>query len=240
LLLEAKDISVNYGAVKALEGLSFNVGEGEIVAMIGPNGAGKSTALKAVGGLLSANGGTIENGEILLEGASIRGLRTDQLVEKGVVLVPEGRRAFGSMTVEENLEMGGYQRNDKGGHAADMEKVYELFPRLAERRRQRAQTLSTGEQQMLAMGRGLMARPKLLLADEPSLGLSPNFCELVFEKLTEINRAGTSILLVEQNAAGALRVAHRAYVFSIGRIALHGTSEELLGDEKVKNSFLGR
>ena len=239
MLLEVKNLSVNYGAVSALKDVSFSVSEGEIVAMIGPNGAGKSTALKAVAGLLDATGGTIEGGEVLFEGKSIRGLRTDQLVAKGISLVPEGRRVFTTMTVAENLEMGAYQRKDKSSVDEDIEMVFELFPRLKERAKQKASTLSTGEQQMLAIGRALMLKPKLLLADEPSLGLSPNFVELVFDKLREINSAGTSILLVEQNAVEGLKVSHRAYVFSIGEIVLTGTGKDLLEDKAVQESFLG-
>ena len=239
MLLEVKNLSVNYGAVSALKDVSFSISEGEIVAMIGPNGAGKSTALKAVAGLLDATGGTIEGGEVLFEGKSIRGLRTDQLVAKGISLVPEGRRVFTTMTVAENLEMGAYQRKDKSSVDEDIEMVFELFPRLKERAKQKASTLSTGEQQMLAIGRALMLKPKLLLADEPSLGLSPNFVELVFDKLREINSAGTSILLVEQNAVEGLKVSHRAYVFSIGEIVLTGTGKDLLEDKAVQESFLG-
>jgi len=223
----------------ALKEISFDVDEGEIVAMIGPNGAGKSTALKAVSGVLEATDGTIESGEILFEGESIKGLRTDELVAKGICLVPEGRRVFPTMTVLENLEMGAYKRNDKTAISQDIHMVLTLFPQLKERVKQKAGTLSTGEQQMLAMGRALMLKPKLLLADEPSLGLSPNFVELVFDKLVEINRKGTTILLVEQNASEALKIAHRAYVFSIGEIVLKDTGENLLHNEEVQKTFLG-
>lgn len=239
MLLEVKNLTARYGAVVALKNVSFEVGEGEIVAMIGPNGAGKSTALKAVSGVLTATDGSIDSGEILFEGNKINGLRTDELVGRGISLVPEGRRVFPTMTVLENLEMGAYIRKDKTAVGQDIHMVLTLFPQLKERVKQKAGTLSTGEQQMLAMGRALMLKPKLLLADEPSLGLSPNFVELVFDKLVEINRKGTTILLVEQNASEALKIAHRAYVFSIGEIVLKDTGESLLRNEEVKKAFLG-
>jgi len=239
LLLEVKNLTARYGAVVALKNVSFEVGEGEIVAMIGPNGAGKSTALNAVSGVLKAKDGSIDGGEILFEGNKIKGLRTDELVGRGMSLVPEGRRVFPTMTVLENLQMGAYKRNDKAAIKKDIDMVLALFTELEKRVRKRAGTLSTGEQQMLAMGRALMLRPKLLLADEPSLGLSPNYVELIFDKLVEINKNGTSILLVEQNASEALEIAHRAYVFSIGEIVLKDTGKNLLRDEKVKKAFLG-
>jgi branched-chain amino acid transport system ATP-binding protein len=239
LLLEVKNLTVRYGAVVALKDVSFGVGEGEIIALIGPNGAGKSTALKAVSGLLKASDGTIDDGEIFFEGKNIKDLRTDQLVTKGLSLVPEGRRVFPTMTVLENLEMGAFTRNDKAAVKSDVENVLAFFPPLKERLYQKAGTLSTGEQQMLAIGRALMLKPKLLLADEPSLGLSPNYVELIFDKFTEINKNGTSILLVEQNAMEALRIAHRAYVFNIGAISLSGTCPNLLADETVRKSYLG-
>lgn len=239
MLLEVKNLTVCYGKVKALENVSFNVNEGEIVAMIGPNGAGKSTSLKAVSGVLEAAGGHIESGEVLFEGESIRGFRTDELVKKGLSLVPEGRRVFPTMTVIENLEMGAYIRNDKGSIKEDIENIFTFFPKLKERMKQKAGTLSSGEQQMLALGRALMLKPKLLLADEPSLGLSPNFVDTIFDKLIEINKNGTSILLVEQNAQMALEVCHRGYVFEVGSIALEGKKEVLIENEKVKKVFLG-
>jgi len=234
LLLEVKDLTVYYGAVKALEGVSFRVDEGEIVAMIGPNGAGKSTALKAVSGLVKPTAG-----EILFRGEKINGLRPDELVRKGLSLVPEGRRLFPTMTVLENLEMGAFIRDDDGAVREDLDRVFALFPHLKERRSQKAGTLSSGEQQMLAMGRALMLKPELLLADEPSLGLSPNYTELIFEKLTEINKSGTSVLLVEQNAQMALEIAHRGYVFKIGEIVLEDSGKNLMGNEEVKKAFLG-
>lgn len=239
MLLEAEKLSVYYGTVKALENASFAVDAGEIVAMIGPNGAGKSTALRAVSGLLEAAGGHIETGEILFEGNSIKGFRTDELVKKGMSLVPEGRRVFPTLTVWENLEMGAYTRTDRISIREDIDKALILFPQLKERMKQKAGTLSSGEQQMLAIGRALMLKPKLLLADEPSLGLSPNYMDLVFEKLVEINKKGTSILLVEQNARMALEVCTRAYVFKIGEIFKEGTGKFLLGDDEVKQAFLG-
>ena len=239
MLLEVKNLTVRYGAVIALKDVSFEVNEGEIVAMIGPNGAGKSTALRVVSGLLGATDGTIEDGEILFAGRSIKGLRTDELVAEGISLVPENRRVFAGMTVLENLQMGAYSRSDMASVNRDIDMALSLFPQLKERLRQKAGTLSTGEQQMLAMGRALMLKPKLLLADEPSLGLSPNFMELVFDKLVEINKAGTSILLVEQNASEALEIAHRAYVFSIGEIVLKDTGQNLLHNEEVRKAFLG-
>jgi branched-chain amino acid transport system ATP-binding protein len=223
----------------ALKEVSFTVNEGEIVAMIGPNGAGKSTALKAVAGLLEATGGTIGSGEILFNGKNIKSLRTDQLVAQGISLVPEGRRVFPTMTVLENIQMGAFQRRDKALINKDIDLVFSLFPQLKERIKQKAGTLSTGEQQMLAIGRALMLKPKLLLADEPSLGLSPNFAELIFDKLVEINKNGTSVLLVEQNAVEALRIAHRAYVFSIGEIVIQDTCQNLLNNIEVKKAFLG-
>lgn len=240
-LLEVKSLTVCYGMVRALEDVSFKVTGGEIVAMIGPNGAGKSTALKAVSGVLEATGGRIEGGEILFRGENIKGLRTDQLVRKRVSLVPEGRRVFPTMTVFENLEMGAYTVDSHQGPVVRerTEKVFELFPVLKERRRQRAGTLSSGEQQMLALGRALMLKPKLLLADEPSLGLSPNYVDLIFEKLVEINQDGTSILLVEQNASMALEIAHRAYVFRIGEIVMENSGRNLLENDEVKKAFLG-
>lgn len=233
LFLDAKDINVYYGAVRALEDVSFNVKTGEIVAMIGPNGAGKSTALKAVFGMVD-----VWSGDIDFEGEAIIGLRPDEHVSKGISLVPEGRRLFPSMTVIENLEMGAFLQ--KGNNAkTEIEKILDLFPALKKRIKQRAGVLSTGEQQMLAMGRALMQKPKLLLADEPSLGLSPSYVDIIFEKLIEINKAGTSILLVEQNARMALEIAHRGYVFKIGKIFLEDTGQNLLESEKVKRAFIG-
>ncbi len=239
MLLEAQNLTVYYGAVRALEDASFHVDAGEIVALIGPNGAGKSTALKAVSGLLDHYNGVVKNGNIKFEGNDILGLRTDQLVRKGMALVPEGRRVFPTMTVGENLEMGAYSLSKRESTENALQMVFNLFPKLKERVRQKAGTLSTGEQQMLALGRALMLKPKLLLADEPSLGLSPNFVDLIFDKLLDINKMGASILLVEQNARMALHVAHRAYVFSVGRIELEGNTLDLRDKPEVKKAFLG-
>lgn len=239
MLLEVKDLTVNYGTVQALNDISLNVNEGEIVAMIGPNGAGKSTALKAICGLLKATGGEITKGGVLLSGESIKNVPPHDLVKKGISLVPEGRRVFPTMTVMENLEMGGYTNSDKKATEASLDRIFGLFPVLEKRRKQKAGTLSSGEQQMLAIGRALMLQPKLLLLDEPSLGLSPNYVETVFEKLKEINKDGTTILLVEQNARMALEYADRAYVFKIGEIFLEDTGENLLRNDRIKKSFLG-
>ena len=246
-MLRVKNISVYYGAVRALEDVSFNVKAGEIVAMIGPNGAGKSTALKAVFGLVET-----QKGEIILEGKNINDLRPDQHVLKGISMVPEGRHLFPSMTVIENIEMGAYtiknrhrtidtetKREKKSKVQGLMSEVFEMFPALKEKRRQKAGVLSTGEQQMLALGRALMQKPKLLLADEPSFGLSPSYVDIIFEKLIEINKSGTSVLLVEQNARMALEIAHRGYVFKIGEIFLEDTGKNLLESEEVKKAFLG-
>lgn len=237
MLLEVKNLTVFYGAVEALNKVSLHMSEGEIVAMIGPNGAGKTTALRAISGLIKLEAPS--SGEIIFNGENIENLRTDILVKKGMSLVPEGRRVFPSMTVLENLEMGGFIRSDKKATRESIERVFELFPDLKERRKQRAGTLSSGEQQMLAMGRALMLKPRLLLLDEPSLGLSPNYVETVFNKIKEINKNGTSILLVEQNARMALEYSDRGYVFEIGKIFLEGDSENLLKNEQIRKLFLG-
>ena len=239
MLLEVKNLTVHYGMVKALGDVSFQVDEGEIVAMIGPNGAGKSTALNAVIGVLEASDGHIHSGEILFKGKDIRGLKTHDLVKRGISLVPEGRRVFPTMTVRENLEMGGYTSGDGATLQDRIESVFDLFPELGHRSGQKAGTLSSGEQQMLAIGRALILKPTLLLLDEPSLGLSPNYVAMVFERLVEINKGGTSILLVEQNARMALEICHRGYVFDIGSIALDGEKEVLIQDNKIKKVFLG-
>lgn len=238
MLLEVKDLTVHYGTVQALNNISLRVNEGEIVALIGPNGAGKSTALKAICGLLKASDGRIEKGEVLFSGESIKNIPPHNLVRKGMSLVPEGRRVFPSMTVLENLEMGGYTSNDSKTAKSSLERVLDLFPILSSRRKQKAGTLSSGEQQILAVGRALMLKPKLLLLDEPSLGLSPNYVETIFEKLKEINKDGTTVLLVEQNARMALEYAHRAYVFKIGEIFLEDTGENLLKNDEIRKSFL--
>jgi len=235
-VLEVKNLSVYYGTVRALENVSFLINHGEIVALLGPNGAGKSTALNAICGLVS-----VKNGEIIFQEKSIKGLSPDSLVKKGLSLVPEGRRIFTSMTVLENLEMGAFTVPKKNVSEIKnrLEKVFHLFPILKDRKKQKAGTLSSGEQQMLAIGRALMLNPALLLLDEPSLGLSPNYVEVVFEKLVEINNAGTSILLVEQNASKALEICHRGYVFDIGTIALEGNRESFAKDERVKKILIG-
>jgi len=233
-LLEVKNIFAHYGLVEALKGISLKVNQGEIVALIGPNGAGKSTTLKAICGLIKPT-----SGEIVFQGEIINGLAPYKLVERGLSLVPEGRRVFSTMTVLENLEMGAFIRNDKKTIEENINQVFGLFPILKERQKQRAGTLSSGEQQMLALGRALMLKPKLLLLDEPSLGLSPNYVEIVFEKIKEINQEGTTILLVEQNARKALEYCHRGYVFSIGQIFLEDKAENLLKNEKIKEAFLG-
>lgn len=235
-ILEIANLSVNYGTVRALENASFYVNEGEIVTMIGPNGAGKSTALKAICGLIPIN-----SGEIKYQGKPIKGMTPDRLVKKGLSLVPEGRHIFPTMTVLENLEMGAYTipQKEKLLIRERLENVFQLFPILRERKNQKAGTLSTGEQQMLAIGRALMLKPSLLLLDEPSSGLSPNYIEIVFEKLKQINKAGTSILLVEQNVSKALEICHRGYVFDIGTIALDGSRESLIKDERIMKILVG-
>ena len=234
MLLEVRSLTAYYDTVLALDSISLTVSEGEIVAMIGPNGAGKSTALKAICGLLKP-----QSGGVLFQGEHINGKQPYQLVEKGLCLVPEGRRVFPSMTVSENLEMGAYTTRNKKALREHIDKVFNLFTVLKERQKQRAGTLSSGEQQMLAIGRALMIEPKLLLLDEPSLGLSPNYVDTVFEKITEINKAGTTILLVEQNARMALEYADRGYVFEIGKIAFEDKAKNLLENDEVRKSFLG-
>jgi branched-chain amino acid transport system ATP-binding protein len=235
-ILEVKNLSVFYGTVRALEDVSFFINQGEIVALLGPNGAGKSTALNAICGLVS-----VKNGEIIFQEKSIKGLSPDSLVKKGLSLVHEGRRIFTSMTVLENLEMGAFTvpRKNISEIKDRLEKVFHLFPILKDRKKQKAGTLSSGEQQMLAIGRALMLEPKLLLLDEPSLGLSLNYVDIVFEKLREINKDGTSILLVEQNASKALEICQRGYVFEIGTIALEGSRDSLLGDKRVREILIG-
>jgi branched-chain amino acid transport system ATP-binding protein len=234
VFLELRDLTVHYGAVKALDSISLEVKKGEIVAMIGPNGAGKSTALNAISGLIKSTSGVIN-----FKGQSIKNLPNYELVKIGVCLVPERRRVFTSMSVIENLEMGAYILNDKMLIMEDIDEVFKLFPSLKGRQSQRAGTLSGGEQQMLAMGRALMLKPKLLLLDEPSLGLSPNYVDAVFERIREINKQGTSILMVEQNARMALEFADRGYVFQIGKIFLDDKAENLLKNEEIKKAFLG-
>ncbi len=232
-LLSVKNINVYYGAIHAIKGISFEVNQGEIVTLIGANGAGKSTTLQTVSGLLRS-----KTGSITFMDKNISNLPAHKIVERGLAQVPEGRRVFLQMSVEENLEIGAFTKK-KSSVSEDIEKVFEQFPRLKERRRQVAGTLSGGEQQMLAMGRALMSRPKLLMMDEPSMGLAPILVEQIFDIIVKLNESGTTILLVEQNAQMALSVAHRAYVLETGRITLTGTGDELAASEQVKKAYLG-
>ncbi|MDX9802227.1 MAG: ABC transporter ATP-binding protein [Spirochaetia bacterium] len=233
-MLKIENLSVHYGGIHALQGIDFEVPDGRIVTLIGANGAGKSTTLKAISGLVKSSSGTITwNGE------NLSSLMTRNIVMKGVVLVPEGRRVFPNLTVDENLTLGAFARNDRPAIASDREKVFSLFPRLKERMKQKAGTLSGGEQQMLAVARALMTRPRLLMMDEPSLGLAPLIVKMIFEIIKEINREGTTVLLIEQNAKAALEVADRGYVLETGRITLTGTGKELLSDDRVRSAYLG-
>ncbi|PLR86530.1 ABC transporter ATP-binding protein [Bacillus canaveralius] len=233
-MLKINDINVFYGNIQALKEVSLNIEPGEIVTLIGANGAGKSTLLKTISGLLKP-----KQGSIVFEGQSIAGKQAQMIVKRGLSHVPEGRRVFSNMTVEENLELGAYLRKDKDGIRKDFERVYDLFPRMYERRKQQAGTLSGGEQQMLAMGRALMAKPKLLLLDEPSMGLAPLLVKTIFKIIEEINQNGTTILLVEQNAHMALSIANRAYVIETGKVVLSGTAEELNSSDQIKMAYLG-
>jgi branched-chain amino acid transport system ATP-binding protein len=239
VLLDVSDLCVNYGRVEALRDVSFSVAAGEILVMIGPNGAGKSTALKAVSGVLDFYRGRVNSGNITLNGRNITAVAAHELTMLGMGVVPDGRRVFASMTVQENLEMGSYTRTDVAGIKSDLDRVVCLFPVLKERFKQSAGTLSGGEQQMLVLGRALMLRPTLLLVDEPSLGLSPNYVELIFEKFIEINCQGVTIVLAEQNARMALEIAHRGIVFDIGCIALQDTSDVLRARPEVQHVYLG-
>ncbi len=233
-MLELKNVNVHYGAIHALQGINIKVNQGEIVTLIGANGAGKSTTLRAISGVLKPT-----TGEILFEENDIAKMKSHNLVSLGIAHVPEGRRVFSKMSVMENLEMGAYSRKDKEQIKKDYEKIFEIFPRIYERRNQMAGTLSGGEQQMLAMGRALMSKPRLLLLDEPSMGLAPLIVKQIFSIIEDINKSGTTILLVEQNATMALKVADRAYVIQHGTIEMEGSAEELLNDESVKNAYLG-
>ena len=232
-ILKVDNINVYYGNIHAVKGVSFEVNEGEIVTLIGANGAGKSTTLKTISGLLKPR-----SGDVLYKGKSIKGVRAHKIVEAGLAQVPEGRHVFLHMTVEENLDMGAYTQ-PASTIAPNKEKVFELFPRLKERRKQLAGTMSGGEQQMLAMGRALMSKPKLLMLDEPSMGLAPILVEQIFGIIRELHAAGTTILLVEQNAQAALSVADRAYVLETGRITLSGTGKELMASDAVRKAYLG-
>ncbi len=234
MMLKVNDINVFYGNIQALKGVSLEVNEGEIVTLIGANGAGKSTLLKTLSGLLKP-----KQGEIEYLGKSIAGKAAQSIVKAGISQVPEGRRVFANMTVEENLELGAYLRNDRAEIAKDKERIFKIFPILLERRKQLSGTLSGGEQQMLAMGRAIMARPKLLLLDEPSMGLAPIMVKTIFNTIEEIRKEGTTILLVEQNAHMALSIADRAYVIETGRVVLSGTANELKETEQVKAAYLG-
>ncbi len=233
-LLDVKDLNVYYGAIHALKGISFHLNKGEIVSLIGANGAGKSTTLGTISGLMRPR-----VGNIYLEGEDITQTASETIVHKGIVQVPEGRKIFATLTVQENLEMGAFTRGNKAEIQKSMENAFERFPRLAERRKQLGGTLSGGEQQMLAIARGLMARPRAMLLDEPSMGLSPLLVEQIFTIIRDINNQGTSILLVEQNAQMALSIADRAYVLETGRVVLEGTGQELLQNEMVAEAYLG-
>ena len=233
-MLKIDNIDVYYGAIHALKGISLEVKEGEIVTLIGANGAGKSTTLRTISGLLKP-----KTGSITFLGQDIAGVRAHEIVKKGISQVPEGRRVFAEMTVMENLDLGAFVRKDKAGIQQDLKHVFELFPRLEERKNQSAGTLSGGEQQMLAMGRALMSRPKLLLLDEPSMGLAPLLIKEIFNIIVDINKSGTTVLLVEQNANMALSIAHRAYVLETGRITLSGSAQELAASEDVRKAYLG-
>ena len=233
-LLQVTDLRVAYGGIQAVKGVSFQVNEGELVSLIGSNGAGKTTTMKAITGSLIPSAGRIE-----YLGRDIRGQGSWDLVQQGLVMVPEGRGVFTRMSILENLQMGAYLRNDAAGIQSDIERVFTLFPRLKERRAQLAGTLSGGEQQMLAMGRALLSRPKLLLLDEPSMGLSPIMVDKIFEVIAEVAALGVTLLLVEQNASRALKMAQRAYVMESGEISMQGEAKALLHDPKVRAAYLG-
>jgi branched-chain amino acid transport system ATP-binding protein len=234
MMLELKGVSSGYGAIEALKSISMRIDNGEIVTLIGANGAGKSTTLRSITGLVRPTAG-----EVIFDGRKLNGTPTHQITAMGISMVPEGRAIFANLTVMENLEMGAYLQNDKARNAASLERVFSLFPRLKERRKQAGGTLSGGEQQMLAIGRALMARPRLLLLDEPSLGLAPLLVHAIFGAIDAINKEGTTILLVEQNANAALRHAHRAYVLETGTIIMEGPSQQVAADPRVKEAYLG-
>ena len=234
-MLKIENLQVAYGGIQALRGISLEVPDGKIVTLIGANGAGKSTTLRTISGLVKAS-----SGSITYDGTELLGMPINKILEAGIAQVPEGRRVFANLTVLENLKAGAYLRKDKDGIEKDIQWVYELFPRLQERSWQLAGTLSGGEQQMLAVGRGLMSRPKVLMMDEPSLGLAPLVVQGIFDLIREINRQGVTILLIEQNANMALKTADLAYVLETGRITMTGTGAELLADESVKEAYLGK
>ena len=233
-MLTLDNVSVNYGAIEALTGISMHVEAGEVVTLIGANGAGKTTTLRTITGLLQPRAG-----KITFEGEDISGRATHRLVAKGISMSPEGRGVFANLSVRENLQMGAYLKKDKRAIAADMERAFQMFPRLKERESQKAGTLSGGEQQMLAIGRALMSQPRLLLLDEPSLGLAPLVVHTIFESIDEIKSKGTTILLVEQNAHAALKHSDRAYVLETGRIVMEGSSKTLAADPRIKEAYLG-
>ena len=233
-LLEIKDLEVNYGVIKAIKGVSFDVNEGEIIALIGANGAGKTTILHTITGLIQA-----KKGSIVFDGKELTKTPPHKIVSMGMAHVPEGRRIFQQLSVHENLKLGAYTRKDKSEIASTLKMVYERFPRLEERKNQVAGTLSGGEQQMLAMGRALMSKPRIILMDEPSMGLSPLLVSEIFDIIKVINESGTTVLLVEQNAKKALSIADRAYVLETGKITLSGDAKDLINDESVKKAYLG-
>jgi branched-chain amino acid transport system ATP-binding protein len=232
--LDVRDLTVAYGAIQAVRGISFSVGQGQIVSLIGSNGAGKTTTLRTISGLLRP-----VSGEVLLDGEPIHRLPAHEILARGVAHSPEGRRLFARMTVEENLRLGAYTRRDESGVVADLERVYSMFPVLGERRRNKAGLFSGGEQQMLAIGRALMSRPKLLMLDEPSMGLSPIMTQRILDTVRELRDEGTTVLLVEQNALAALALSDHAYVIDLGRTTLSGTGSELLADPRVQEAYLG-
>ena len=233
-LLEIENLEVNYGMIKALKGVSFEVNKGEIIALIGANGAGKTTTLHAISGILPS-----ASGKIIYNGQNITKTPAHKIVKLGISQVPEGRRVFSQLSVFENLLMGAYTRRDKSEINEDLEKIYERFPRLEERKNQIAGTLSGGEQQMLAMGRALMSKPEIILLDEPSMGLSPIFVSEIFDIIKALNEGGTTVLLVEQNAKNALSIADRAYVLETGNVVLSGKAENIMNDDTVKKAYLG-